>query len=92
MQTVTDKPRAVRRQVEVIMTTMIFASLCIAAEGFLLLCLFRFRQELKQMRQSESGQWIASPRANVATLPLRPPNSPLRATNERATKKHNRAA
>src|ERR1022692_4205540 len=93
VQTVTDKPRAVGQELEVVMASMIFLSLCVAAEVFLLHCLFHFRQELDQMRQSESGQWIASPNANVVTFRLRPPDSqPLRARNERATKNHNRAA
>jgi hypothetical protein len=39
---VNDKAHAISRQVEGNMATMILVSLCVAAEGFLLYCLFHF--------------------------------------------------
>lgn len=55
---------------EGIMGTTIFSILCIAAEGFMLYCLFHFGQELRQesLRRSAAGQWVAWPRLNVMTL------------------------
>ena len=44
------------------MSTMLFVSLCIAGEGFLLYCLYHFRQELKKMSQCECNQSYASQR------------------------------
>jgi hypothetical protein len=44
------------------MSTMIFVSLCIAGEGFLLYCLYHFRQKLKKMSQCECDQSYASQR------------------------------
>jgi hypothetical protein len=43
------------------MVTMILV-LCLAAEGFMLTCLFHFGQELRQesRRRSAAGLWIAS--------------------------------
>ena len=65
-----DKPQAVRRQVEGIMVTMILVSLCVAAECFLLYCLFHFGQELRHESRSGSDDdlWIASPKLNVVPV------------------------
>jgi hypothetical protein len=56
--------------VEGIMSTTILVILCIAAEGFMLYCLFHFGQELRQESQRESAAalWIASPKSNVVPL------------------------
>ena len=70
MGTVIDKPQAVWRQVEGIMATMILVSLWVAADGFLLYCLFHFGQELR--RESRSGSdddlRIASLKLNVVPM------------------------
>jgi len=52
------------------MVTMILVILCIAAEGFMLYCLFHFGQELRQgsRRESAADLWIASPKSNVVPL------------------------
>ena len=70
MGTVIDKPQGVWRQVEGNMATMILVSLCVAAEGFLLYCLFHFGQELRHEPRSGSDDdlWIASPKVNVVPL------------------------
>jgi hypothetical protein len=49
------------------MTNPILLSLCVAAEGFLLSCLFHFGEELKRMsrRESDVGQWITLANANA---------------------------
>jgi hypothetical protein len=75
--TVIDKPQAVWRQVEGIMVTMILVSLCVAAEGFLLYCLFHFGQELRHESRSGSDDdlWVASPKLNVAPLQFVGPTS-----------------
>jgi hypothetical protein len=74
---VNDKAHAISRQVEGIMATMIFVSLCVAAEGFLLYCLFHFGQELRHEPRSGSDDdlWIASPKLNVVPLQLVGPAS-----------------
>ena len=68
--TVIDKPQAVWRQVEGIMVTMILVSLCVAAECFLLHCLFHFGQELRHESRSGSDDdlWISSPKVNIVPL------------------------
>jgi hypothetical protein len=55
---------------EDMMTTMIFVILCIAAEGFMLHCLFHFGQERTKESRRESGAdlWIAPPRSSVVPL------------------------
>jgi hypothetical protein len=55
---------------EGIMATTIFLSLCIAAAGFLLYCLFHFGQELRHEPRSGSDDdlWIASPKVNIVPL------------------------
>ena len=70
METVIDRPQGVWRQVEDIMATMILVSLCVAADGFLLYCLFHFGQELRHESRSGSDDdlWIASPKLNVVPL------------------------
>ena len=52
------------------MATMILVSLCVAAEGFLLYCLFHFGQELRHESRSGSDDnlWVASPKSNVVPL------------------------
>ena len=52
------------------MATTMFLSLCIAAAGFMLYCLFHFGQELRHESRSGSGDdlWIASPKLNVVPL------------------------
>ena len=61
------KPRVVSRHIDDAMANMILVSLCVAAEGFLLFCLFHFGQELKQesRRDSDDDLWIASPKLNI---------------------------
>jgi hypothetical protein len=68
--TVIDRPQAVWRQMEGIMATTIFLSLCIAAAGFMLYCLFHFGQELRHESRSGSDDdlWIASPKLNVVPV------------------------
>ena len=70
MGTVIDRPQAVWRQMEGIMATTMFLSLCIAAAGFMLYCLFHFGQELRHESRSGSGDdlWIASPKLNVVPV------------------------
>ena len=64
------KPQVVWRRREDVMANMIFMSLCIAAEGFLLFCLFHFVQELRQepRRGSDNDLWIAPAKPNVVPL------------------------
>jgi len=52
------------------MATMILVSLCVAAEGFLLYCLFHFGQELRHESRSGSDDdlWVASQKLNVVPL------------------------
>jgi hypothetical protein len=51
------------------MSTMIFVSLCIAGEGFLLYCLYHFRQELNKPSECECDVWtLVAP----TTFPSRP--------------------
>ena len=52
------------------MATMIFVSLCIVAEGFLLSCLFYFGRELRQQsrRGSYKHSWIAPAKPNIVPL------------------------
>jgi hypothetical protein len=68
--TVVDKPQAVARQMEGIMATTIFLSLCVAAVGFLLYCLIHFGQELRQEPRSgsEDNLGIASQKLNVVPV------------------------
>jgi hypothetical protein len=56
--------------VEGVMSTTILVILCIAAEGFMLYCLFHFGLELRQesRRESAAPLWIASPKLNVVPL------------------------
>lgn len=56
--------------VEGIMGGAFFVILCIAAEGFMLHCLFHFGQELmlESRRQSAADLWIAWPESNVVPL------------------------
>jgi len=53
------------------MVTMSLVILCIAAEGFMLYCLFHFGQELRQESRRESAAdllWIASLKSDVMPL------------------------
>ena len=70
MGAVIDRPQAVARQVEGIMATTIFLSLCVAAVGFMLYCLFHFGQELSQESRSGSDDdlWVASQKLNIVPV------------------------
>ena len=59
------------------MAAMILVSLCVAAEGFLLYCLFHFGQELRYESRSGSDDdlWIASPKLKVVPLQFVGPTS-----------------
>ena len=64
------RPQAVRRQVEDTMAMTIFLSLCVAAVGFLLYCLFKFGQELRHEPRigSDDDLWIESQKLNVVPV------------------------
>ena len=64
------RPQAVRRQVEDTMAMTIFMSLCVAAVGFLLYCLFNFGQELRHEPRigSDDDLRIESQKLNVVPV------------------------
>ncbi len=74
------------------MSTMIFVSLCIAGEGFLLYCLYHFRQELKKPSACECDVWtVAAPaRFRSQSVDLQARLAPVR--NAQGTPEHKHAA
>ena len=52
------------------MTNLILLGLFFATGGFLLFCLFHFRQELKKISELEShaGVWVALPKLRVVPI------------------------
>jgi hypothetical protein len=77
METMIVRPQAAKRQMEDTMAVTIFLSLCIAAAGFMLYCLFHFGQELKHEPRSSSHEelWVTSSNLNVPPVHVGGPAS-----------------